>query len=128
MKLGNAGRTIRAGVIGLGNRSKEQIRCLVAMADVEVVVVCDVYEDRVKATQDAIESQKGARPEGTCDTIFIVTPSVSMTLPISAMMTFSLGIPICRARSACFLRCLYSPCTGMKNFGFVSACMSLSSS
>ena len=66
MKLGNAGRTIRAGVIGLGNRSKEQIRCLVSMADVEVVVVCDVYEDRVKETQDAIENQKGVRPEGTC--------------------------------------------------------------
>ena len=47
MKLGNTGRTIRAGVVGLGNRSKEQIRCLVSMADVEIVVVCDVYEDRV---------------------------------------------------------------------------------
>lgn len=67
MKLGNAGRTIRAGVIGLGNRSKEQIRCLVSMADVEIVVVCDVYEDRVRDTQDAIEAQKGVRPEGTCD-------------------------------------------------------------
>ena len=67
MKLGNAGRTIRAGVIGLGNRSKEQIRCLVSMADVEIAVVCDVYEDRVKATQDAIEAQKGVRPDGTCD-------------------------------------------------------------
>ena len=67
MKLGNTGRTIRAGVVGLGNRSKEQIRCLVSMADVEIVVVCDVYEDRVQATQDAIEAQKGVRPEGTCD-------------------------------------------------------------
>ena len=67
MKLGNTGRTIRAGVIGLGNRSKEQIRCLVSMADVEIVVVCDVYADRVQAAQDAIEAQKGVRPEGTVD-------------------------------------------------------------
>ncbi len=67
MKLGNAGRTIRAGVIGLGNRSKEQIRTLLSMPDVEIVAVCDVYEDRVKAAQDAIEAVRGVRPDGTCD-------------------------------------------------------------
>ena len=67
MKLGQAGRTVRVGVIGLGNRSKEQIRCLVSMPDVEVVAVCDVYADRVAATQDAIEAQKGIRPDGTTD-------------------------------------------------------------
>ena len=67
MKLGNAGRTIRAGVIGLGNRSKEQIRCLVSMKDVEIAVVCDVYADRVEATQNNIEAQCGFRPDGTLD-------------------------------------------------------------
>lgn len=65
MKLGQVGRTIRAGVIGLGNRSKEQIRCLVSMKDVEIVAVCDVYEDRIQAAQDDIEAQCGHRPEGT---------------------------------------------------------------
>ena len=67
MKLGQAGRTVRVGVIGLGSRSKEQIRCLVSMQDVEVVAVCDVYADRVAATQDAIEAQKGIRPDDTTD-------------------------------------------------------------
>ncbi len=67
MKLGQVGRTIRAGVIGLGSRSKEQIRCLTAMKDVEIVIVCDVYEDRVREAQSAIEAQCGARPEGTLD-------------------------------------------------------------
>lgn len=67
MKLGNAGRTVRAGVIGLGNRSKEQIRCLVSMKDVEIAVVCDVYADRVESTQNNIEEQCGVRPEGTLD-------------------------------------------------------------
>ena len=67
MKLGQVGRTIRAGVIGLGNRSKEQIRCLVSMKDVEIVAVCDVYEDRFKAAQDNIEAQCGHRPEGMLD-------------------------------------------------------------
>ena len=67
MKLGNAGRTVRAGVIGLGNRSKEQIRCLVSMKDVEIAVVCDVYADRVECAQNNIEEQCGVRPEGTLD-------------------------------------------------------------
>ena len=67
MKLGNAGRTVRAGVIGLGNRSKEQIRCLVSMKDVEIAVVCDVYADRVEAAQNNIEAQCGVRPDGTLD-------------------------------------------------------------
>ena len=67
MKLGNAGRTIRIGVIGLGNRSVEQIRCLVSMKDVEVVAVCDVYEDRIERAQNNIVQAGGARPDGYVD-------------------------------------------------------------
>lgn len=67
MKLGNVGRTIRVGVIGLGNRSREQIRCLVSMKDVEIAAVCDVYADRVELAQNNIEEQCGVRPEGTLD-------------------------------------------------------------
>ncbi len=67
MKLGHVGRTIRVGVIGLGNRSEGQILCLTSMKDVEIRAVCDVYEDRVQAAQDAIMQQCGMRPEGTCD-------------------------------------------------------------
>ena len=65
MKLGNAGRLVRVGVTGLGNRSKEQIRCLLSMKDVEIVSVCDVYEDRARDAQDAIEGATGRRPLGT---------------------------------------------------------------
>lgn len=67
MKLGRVGRTVRAGVIGLGNRSVEQLRALMSMPDVELVAVCDVYEDRVQHTQDVIEQTRGVRPAGTCD-------------------------------------------------------------
>ena len=67
MKLGNAGRTVRVGVIGLGNRSEGQINCLVSMKDVEIAVVCDVYADRVEKAQNNIEEQCGVRPEGTTD-------------------------------------------------------------
>ena len=67
MKLGRVGRTVRAGVIGLGNRSVEQLRALMSMPDVELVAVCDVYDDRVQHTQDVIEQTRGVRPAGTCD-------------------------------------------------------------
>lgn len=67
MKLGNAGRTVRVGVIGLGNRSSEQIRCLVSMKDVEIVAVCDVYEDRVQHAQEVIRQHSGITPAGTLD-------------------------------------------------------------
>ncbi|MGN0745191.1 MAG: Gfo/Idh/MocA family protein [Aristaeellaceae bacterium] len=65
MKLGHVGRTVRAGVIGLGCRSVEQLRALVSMPDVEIAVVCDVYEDRVQETQQTIEKARGTRPDGT---------------------------------------------------------------
>ena len=67
MKLGNVGRMVRVGVIGLGNRSHEQIRTLLSMPDVEIAAVCDVYEDRVRAAQDNIEKSRGVRPAGTVD-------------------------------------------------------------
>ncbi|MGN0779256.1 MAG: Gfo/Idh/MocA family protein [Aristaeellaceae bacterium] len=67
MKLGQVGRTIRAGIIGLGSRSVDHIRELVCMKDVVLVAVCDVYEDRVQHAQDVIEQATGVRPAGTCD-------------------------------------------------------------
>lgn len=67
MKLGNVGRTVRVGVIGLGSRSHEQVRTILSMPDVEVVAVCDVYADRVQETQDVVEKSRGVRPAGTQD-------------------------------------------------------------
>lgn len=67
MKLGNVGRIVRVGVIGLGSRSHEQVRTILSMPDVEVVAVCDVYADRVQETQDVVEKSRGVRPAGTQD-------------------------------------------------------------
>lgn len=67
MKLGNVGRTVRVGVIGLGSRSHEQVRTILSMPDVEIAVVCDVYADRVQETQDVVEKSRGVRPAGTQD-------------------------------------------------------------
>ncbi|MGN0299438.1 MAG: Gfo/Idh/MocA family protein [Lachnospiraceae bacterium] len=67
MKLGQVGRTIRMGVIGLGFRGIPQLDLLLSMADVDVVAVCDVYEDRVKTAQEHVEKARGFCPMGTLD-------------------------------------------------------------
>ncbi len=48
--------------------------------------------------------------------------------PVFITRIFLFFIPIVSASSACFLRCLISPCIGMKNLGFKSASISLCSS
>ena len=65
MKLGHVGRTVCAGVIGLGCRSVEQLHALLSMPDVVITAVCDVYPDRVQAAQQTIGQARGVRPEGT---------------------------------------------------------------
>ena len=67
MKLGRTGRTIPVGVIGLGLRGLPQLDLLLTMADVDVVAVCDVYEDRVKEAQQHVLAQRGKLPLGTLD-------------------------------------------------------------
>lgn len=67
MKLGETGRTIRLGVVGLGLRSESQLEVLLNMPDVEIAVVCDVYEDRVKVAQEHAMKTRGICPDGTTD-------------------------------------------------------------
>lgn len=67
MKLGIPGRKVKLGVIGLGCRGNEQLEVLLSMEDVDITMVCDVYEDRVTAYQDRIEKARGVRPLGTTD-------------------------------------------------------------
>ena len=46
MKLDNYGATVRASVIGSACRGKTQTDLLLTMPDVEIVSVCDSYDDR----------------------------------------------------------------------------------
>ena len=56
----------RIGVIGYGLRGKTITKqILLKMDDVDVVAVCDEYEDRAQAAADAVEKVKGARPFST---------------------------------------------------------------
>lgn len=67
MKLGVSGRTVRLGVIGLGNRGDTQLDVLLSMPDVEITAVCDVYEDRVARAQEKVKKARGTCPFGTLD-------------------------------------------------------------
>lgn len=67
MRMGEKGREVRVGVIGLGSRSVEQIRVLCAMPDVTIAAVCDGYADRVEEARARIEKETERKPEGEAD-------------------------------------------------------------
>ncbi|MBQ9796709.1 MAG: Gfo/Idh/MocA family oxidoreductase [Clostridia bacterium] len=57
---------VKFGVIGYGNRGSGLTRdILLRMSDVEVIGVCDYYEDRVQKAQDTVEKACGKRPFGS---------------------------------------------------------------
>ena len=59
---------VRMGVIGCGKRGFGLLKdILVNMNDVEVVAVCDLYEDRIERAADKVVEKGGARPYGTTD-------------------------------------------------------------
>lgn len=58
--LGNFGRPIKVGIIGLGNRGTDHLKALLAMQDVIIPIICDNYLDR---TERGATIAKAARPE-----------------------------------------------------------------
>ncbi len=66
-KMGEPGRPVRIGIVGVGGRGVGQMRTLLAMPDVKVAAISDSYPDRVeRACQVAAELQ-GFRPDGYSD-------------------------------------------------------------
>ncbi len=65
-KLGSftAVDNVRVGVIGVGNRGFNLVRNLLQVPNVQIVAVCDLYEARVKRTQDATVAAGFDRPDG----------------------------------------------------------------
>lgn len=54
---------IRVGVVGLGGRGFGILKdIMLPMEDVEIVGVCDLYEDRMQAGADEVEAKYGKRP------------------------------------------------------------------
>ncbi len=67
MKLGQSGRTVRIGLIGLGCRGSMELTLLLSMPDVEVAAVCDLYEDRVRSAAEAVKQARGTEPFAATD-------------------------------------------------------------
>ena len=67
MKMGELGRKVRFGVIGLGGRGRGQLNTLLEMKDAEFPVVCDAYPDRANMGADMVEKARGYRPDVVLD-------------------------------------------------------------
>lgn len=65
--LGDKGRDVRIGIVGLGGRGRGQMDTLLGMEDVTVAAVCDVYEDRVRDGIADVKMKRGAEPDGYTD-------------------------------------------------------------
>ncbi len=67
MGMGDVGRTVRLGIVGLGGRGRGQMATLLQMQDIEISAVCDVYPDRVEAAQALVKKERGYEPQGESD-------------------------------------------------------------
>lgn len=55
-------KTVRVAMIGMGERGKQLMDPLLKMKDVQVVAVCDAYEDRTAAAAETVKKECGSAP------------------------------------------------------------------
>lgn len=60
---GEADRTIRLGMVGVGSRGSHLLRTMLLFPGVEIPAVCDIVPDRAARAQDTVEKSTGKRPE-----------------------------------------------------------------
>lgn len=53
-------KTVRVAMIGMGERGKQLMDPLLKMKDVQVVAVCDAYEDRTAAAAETVKKNAAA--------------------------------------------------------------------
>lgn len=71
---------VRVGCVGFGLRGWGTVRNLMAMDDVDVVAVCDQYEDRRDKAADLVEEVTGKRPFATCDSDELLKSGIDLVL------------------------------------------------
>lgn len=97
--------TINVGIVGLGCRGKGILESiLLAMKDVHVIAVCDVYEDRVQAAVEVVSAAyDGEKPVGCTDyTELLKIPGLDAVLIFTAwdshteiaVASMKAGIPV----------------------------------
>ncbi len=93
MAMGDKGRTIHAGVIGLGGRGLGQLNVVLQMEDVSVDMVCDVYEDRTQKGVEVVKQVTGHNAVGTTDYHDVLkNPDIEAVFIFTSWETH---IPIC---------------------------------
>lgn len=58
---------IRVGVIGLGNRGKANLECMLFLPNIKITAICDIYEDRCDAGIKLIRDAGQPAPFSTTD-------------------------------------------------------------
>ncbi len=66
-KMGDVGRVVRLGVVGLGGRGTGQMQTLLDMPDVRIAAVCDHHADRVERAVKIVQEKQGVAPAATLD-------------------------------------------------------------
>ncbi|PYI50557.1 Gfo/Idh/MocA family protein [Paenibacillus flagellatus] len=64
---GTSSSVVKLGVIGLGGRGRGLLETLLAMDDIEVPAVCDLYEDRLQLGLGLVESAGRPKADGYAD-------------------------------------------------------------
>ena len=96
MKLGEQGRPVSVGVLGLGSRGYEQMKLLASMPDVDICVICDLLPERVERglrylreagrAADGVTSASAALERADIEAVIIMTDwDTHITLAVRAM-------------------------------------------
>ena len=56
-------KELRIGFVGLGQRGKTMLHTFLAFPNVDVVAVCDVYEDRVEEASKIVLEKRNHEPK-----------------------------------------------------------------
>ena len=62
--LGGAGKPVRMGLVGVGNRGTGLVKILLEVPGVEIPAICDINEEHLQNAQAIVEKTGRKRPEG----------------------------------------------------------------
>ena len=78
-------KKLKVGVIGYGQRGTSMTKgVLCKMDNVEIAMVCDLYEDRVEKAQNDVLEKTGKKPRGTTVASEVINDSEVETVFIFA--------------------------------------------
>jgi predicted dehydrogenase len=62
--LSGADKSVRIGLVGVGNRGTGLLKILLDLPGVEIPAICDINEEHLQRAQGIVEKAAGKRPEG----------------------------------------------------------------